>query len=79
MKVLGNTIYFNSAPYYYKKGKTGKKPNTIRSLSEGPRYPCMTGVTCITITNSDTLESFTRELTDISFHAGFHIYSWTHK
>lgn len=67
MKITNGKVYFKSERAYYRKEKSGRKNNTVRILSEA-EYDIVhySVVKCIEISNLDNLESFTREITDIS-------------
>lgn len=67
MKYKNGKVYFKSERAYYKKEKSGRKNNTVRILSEA-EYDIVqySLVESIEITNLDSLESFEREITDIS-------------
>jgi hypothetical protein len=67
MKYKNGKVYFKSEGAYYKKEKSGRKNNTVRILSEN-EYDIVqySLVESIEITNLDNLESFEREVTDIS-------------
>ena len=69
MKIQDKTIIFKSHPSYYEREVSGKKPNTVRTLKKIEQFELdhvWHTLTHIKIINTDTQESFTRELSDIS-------------
>jgi hypothetical protein len=68
MYILGNKIYFKSIPEMFSKEKTIIKPNTERFLCpvEEDEFKAAGKITHIHIENTETGESFIRELTDIT-------------
>lgn len=60
-------ITVKSNPEFYRKEKLGVKPNTVRILDFKDE---------ITVENTETGESFTRILKDISVYNGMIIFSW---
>jgi len=70
---------FKSYPRYWKKERDGRKPNTFRKFKEGDtRFTVRPGDT-ITMQNTETGETFTRTLTDLSYYEGWMIFSWRHE
>jgi len=76
-------ITFKSVPSNFEKEKDGRKPNTMRKVDwDDARFMRLAGSslskppTRVRIINTETLESFTREITDITFWDGWCIISW---
>jgi hypothetical protein len=65
MKVIGDTAYFKSVPYQFYQEESGYTPNTIRILTKQEFLKCKADVVKITICNTETAESFTRDLLPI--------------
>jgi len=60
-----------SIPRIFEKEKSGKKPNTVRKqLGKGDT---------IEVVNSETGESFTRKIEDMTLWNGEMIISWKHE
>jgi hypothetical protein len=75
----GICVRFKSVPENYEKEKSGRKPNTVRVVAaDDLRFPFLNDRTAgsIEIINSETEESFRREITDITFWDGRFIISW---
>jgi hypothetical protein len=70
MKIIDKTIIkFKSLPEFFILEHYGDKPNTIRQIEDKELKEFMTVRLClkwITIINTDTNATFTRELTNIS-------------
>lgn len=85
----GIGIGFKSIPKYYIKEMSGLKPNTVRKLSvdEQAQFDAVEHkIVEVKITNTDTMNYFRREITDIStfplelpYTGVMHIISWEHK
>ena len=76
-------LVFKSEPLFYYKELDGSKPNTIRKITDKDdyRYELLTygKPKKIKIINAENpKESFTREITDVSYWEGFWIISWLH-
>ena len=79
MKIVKDTITFKSHPEFFLKEKYGSKPNTARILPpmELHKFNSVSEhIGFIEIVNTDTGESFKRELTDISRYKDMVIFSW---
>lgn len=63
-------ITVKSKPEFYRKEKLGTKPNTVRILDLKDE---------ITVINTETGESFTRIIQDISVYNSIIIISWKDK
>ena len=69
MEIIGTKIVFKSNPENYLKEKYGAKPNTVRILSNTEWcgfQDLLDKLKTIMIVNSDTGQSFERELRDIT-------------
>ena len=69
MEIIGTKIVFKSNPENYLKEKYGAKPNTVRILSNTEWcdfQDSLKKLKTIMIVNSDTGQSFERELRDIT-------------
>lgn len=85
----GYGIGFKSIPRYYTKEMSGLKPNTVRKLSVSERMAfeqCEDEIVEVRVTNTDTLKTFTRRVTDVSTFplalpdtGVLHIFSWEHE
>jgi hypothetical protein len=85
----GYGLRFKSIPRYFTKERAGLKPNTVRKLSVSERMSfdqCKDRIDEVTVINTDTGESFTRRVTDIStfprelpYTGVLHIISWEHE
>lgn len=85
------TIYFKSTPNNWRKEYLGIKPNTLRSFETilnsidirkeilDKYLLCELNLINIVITNTETKETFTREVTDVTFFNEMYIISWKHK
>ena len=75
-------IKFKSNPIFFKKERSGLKPNTVRMVSTADeRFKALDEktATIIEIENTETKEFFLRMITDISFWNGQFIISWKHE
>lgn len=84
MNIIDNIIEFKSIPEYYDKEISGKKPNTVRFITDKKEYWLLKkkkrNLKYIRIYNARTKENFLRELTDISvFENTCYIFSWKHE
>lgn len=85
MRILKDTIFFQSAEPYYTKEKNGLKPNTVRSLSNMELLDFLQekekgNIRKINIAlKHDPRNYFERELTDITEWQGLLIFSWRHE
>jgi|LGVE01.1.fsa_nt_gb hypothetical protein len=85
----GYGVGFKSIPRYFTKERAGLKPNTVRKLSVSEKMAfdqCRDEIDEVTVTNTDTKETFTRKVTDIStfalespYNGDMHIISWEHE
>lgn len=76
------SVIFKSIPIMFNKEKNGLKPNTIREIDEfDDRFRKLAEfeTNLITIKNSETGETFTRKITDISIWKNIMIISWKHE
>ncbi len=72
-------VCFRSSPENYEKEKSGVKLNTLRKIDHDDlRFTYLKNkqVNYITITNSETTDSFTRKITDYTEWNGWAIISW---
>jgi len=76
MKIIGETIHFNSSPFFYKKELSGNKNNTIRRIPFCDFYELSKDILFICIHSSVHGYYFQRKLTDISYYDGNFIFSW---
>lgn len=81
---MDNILYFRSFPEYFVKEEDGRKPNTLRKL---PKDDYRNDIikkwedgekVLIEITDTPDLNSFRREVTDITKWEGWTIISWKH-
>jgi hypothetical protein len=75
-------VTFKSTPSNYFKEKYGLKPNTFRKADfRDIRFQALMERTpnVIEIVNSESGESFTRYINDITFWDGYVIISWEHR
>lgn len=75
-------IKFRSIPRFFDKEKRGVKPNTIRRIEDtDPKAALVRVATHIIIENTETGETFTREITDASYIEMFGLWdiSWKHE
>jgi hypothetical protein len=74
-----DAVYFVSLPFFFAKEKNGRKPNTMRELSEMEiEQLSLANPTHVTISEVGTVRSFRREITDISTYRGRTIITWKH-
>lgn len=78
-------VEFKSIPELYEKEKFGTKPNTVRKLPIGGErerklrmWASLVDYGQIAITNSETGESFLRNVADVTIFEGLCIISWEH-
>ena len=77
-------ITFKSIPDMFSKERDGLKPNTLRKVDINDNrffrlISCIKRVEpypLIEIRNTETLESFIRQITDVTFWEGYAIISW---
>lgn len=86
MNITGDTIFFKSIPEFYLIEKYGDKPHTERQIAGKELelfYKARHDLKHISITNTDTNDHFTRELTNISRvrfpETQIWIFSWENK
>jgi hypothetical protein len=78
-------VRFKSAPVFYQKEESGRKPNIVRKLPIGKYRERMLrslgfgDYGHIVITNSETKKIFTRRVTDVTFWKDCVIISWKHE
>lgn len=75
-------VLFKSNPGFYEKEERGTKPNTTREIDEkDERFIHLRNglAKYIRVENTDTGQSFLREITDVSEFKGWMIISWKHK
>ena len=79
---MKDIVVFKSQPLYYEKELQGLKPNTTRLRDKDRRFKILarwakTGrYGLIKTVNTHTGDSFTREVTDVSYIAKWVIISW---
>jgi len=74
-------VKFKSIPEMWIKEKNGRKPNTVREIDEmDTRFQMLmeSETNLITIENSETGETFSRAITDVSIWNNLMIISWKH-
>lgn len=91
IQIKGNTIIFKSVHENYYKERSGLKPNTIRRFDTSAElglvelfyeewwsnaFPKKIQIIGLFRRDYQPVESFTRELTDITMFEGFWIFSW---
>ena len=91
MRIEDDTVVFKSVEGYFEKEKDGRKPNTVRILSEyeaGIIYNMWDAKRLsrirIELRDQDKIDSFERELTDVTWAGSFLgyyivVFSWRHK
>lgn len=77
-----NTVTFKSIPAMWNKEKDGRKPNTLRRIDVfDARFNILNRmqVEKIIMENTETGETFEREITDYTQWDGWAIISWKHE
>ena len=75
-------VTFKSYPENFEKERDGRKPNTLRFYDRtDERFEALVMKECpvITIENTDTGETFRRDITDVTFWKGCVLISWRHE
>lgn len=72
------SIKFKSTPENYHKEETGTKNNTVREMKDWDykRVRSLVNASFVIITNSDTLKSFKRRISDKTVYNGLVIITW---
>jgi hypothetical protein len=77
MEIKATTIFFKSDPEHFHKEKYGQKPNTVRNLDSAEQEILRKShLKWICIRNTETDESFLRQLSDITCFNNSFIFSW---
>ena len=74
--IIVNTICFKSIPENYVKEKSGVKNNTLRLVTDETKFIFLKDCTHIKIVNTETQESFTREIRDLTYLDNYVIITW---
>ncbi len=75
-------VVFKSFPEFWKKEKEGIRPSTVRKVDKDDRRFKLLKegkATMIKIINTETKESFYREIKDVTFWKDLCIISWEHE
>lgn len=90
IEVEDSVVKFESLSEYWNKERAGRKSNTVRNFTAqeiidqhieiyfGRLYMRGGRITHIIMTNTQTKESFRRELTDVAAYKNLLIFSWRH-
>ncbi len=82
MEIIIDTMYCKTNDIFFDKEKTGVKPNTVRLLNTAEKDQLLNKIWKVKYVVIESLEdnnnSFSRNITDISFFDDYMIISWNH-